>query len=64
VRPGSQSRLGGDAARSRWTTPQRREFAVDAGELWRVAVTCIGSENAVRYSSSDEVRCDDLTGAG
>jgi hypothetical protein len=34
-------RLGGDAARSRWTAPQRQVFAVDAGEEWRAA-GCIG----------------------
>lgn len=36
LRSGSQRRLGGVAqyaARSRWTTPQRRVVAVDAGEL-------------------------------
>jgi hypothetical protein len=43
ARPGSQRRLGAQyAARSRWTTPQRRGFAVDAGELWRAAAGCIG----------------------
>jgi hypothetical protein len=43
ARPGSQTRLGAQyAARRRWTAPQRRGFAVDAGELRRAAAGCIG----------------------
>jgi hypothetical protein len=53
ARPGSPRRLGTQyAARSRWTTPQRRVFAVDAGELWRAAVRSIGR----RMRTGGEVR--------
>jgi hypothetical protein len=37
LRPGSQTRLDGDTAHSRWTGPQQRAFAVNAG---RRAVAC------------------------
>jgi hypothetical protein len=46
ARPGGQTRLGSglqDAARSRWTAPQRQVVAGDARELWRAAVGGIGS---------------------